>query len=48
MAKRRRMVRSKVDPSLFGYIVRWIGSEVFVVSVRGQQILATKEFWEEY
>ena len=45
---KRRMVRSKIDPTMFGYIVKWVSDEVFIVSVHGEERYAAKEYWEEY
>lgn len=45
---KRCMVRSKVNPHLFGYVVKWINDEVFVVSVQGRELHAGVAYWEVY
>lgn len=47
MAISKGMMRSKLIPRLHGHIVRWVDKDHFIVSVRGVEILANKEYWEE-
>ena len=41
------MMRSKLIPRMNGHIVRWIDKDHFIVFVKGVEILANKEYWEE-
>ena len=44
---RRQWVKSKILPTLVGYVTRWIDDDIFVVSLRGNiQVRACKEYWE--
>lgn len=47
MAISRGMMRSKLIPRMHGHIMRWIDKNHFIVLVKGVEILAHKEYWEE-
>lgn len=39
-------MRSKLIPRLKGHVIKWLDSEYFIVSVRGQTIIGHKDYWE--
>lgn len=37
--------QSKLNPRLFGKIIKWIDADQFIVNVDGREILAHRKYW---